>query len=93
MWKKICEQCQPEEAHDNATQQAEGSNGTNTDKSDEEEAKANWVIILCAVARFVFANLNPTHAKKLLNFKYTYLILPSFFNIYINDSKISLEFA
>ena len=41
MWKKICEQCQPEEAHDNATQQAEGSNGTNTDKSDEEEAKAN----------------------------------------------------
>ena len=48
------------------TQQAEGCYRAPTAKSDEEETKLNWMIILCAVARSAFASLNPSHAKKSL---------------------------
>ena len=41
MWKNICEQCQPEEAHYDATQQAEGCYRAPTAKIDEEETKLN----------------------------------------------------
>ena len=47
-----------------------------TAKSDEEETKLNWVIILCAVARSAFASLNPTHAKKSLICEYKYAFFP-----------------
>ena len=41
MWKNIRKQCQPEEAHYDATQQAEGCYRAPTAKIDKEETKLN----------------------------------------------------
>ena len=82
MWKNILDQCQPEVAPYDATQQAEGCYRAPTAKSDDEETKLNWVIILCALARSAFVSLNPSHAKKSIICEYEYLFFPFWCQMY-----------